>query len=113
VFRGVELEIRTTSADGQGRRVAVEGELDIATAEQFEKAVRDALAQGPVRLDLAGLTFMDSAGIRVVDAILRALDERGWRLAISPVLHPAVRATLELTGMIAVLPFADEPEELP
>ena len=37
--------------------------------------------------------------------MLRDADANGWTLTIAPELHPAVRRVLELTGMLALLPF--------
>jgi len=100
----------------EGVVVAVAGELDLATAAQFEAALREQLAAGPVRLDLQGLSFMDSSGIRVLDAVLRDLAAMRRTLVIEPTLQPAVRQVIALTGMTDALPFdvvspAPEPRE--
>jgi anti-anti-sigma factor len=97
----------------EGVLVAVAGELDVATADRFEAALREQLAAGPVRLDLRELSFMSSSGIRVLDALVRDLWAMSWTLVINPVLQPPVRQVIALTGMTDVLPFAapaaDEP----
>jgi anti-anti-sigma factor len=48
--------------------VAPAGELDIATAEQLERELRSAEQSDAetIVLDLSGLTFIDSTGLRVV-----------------------------------------------
>jgi anti-anti-sigma factor len=89
----------------EGVVVSVGGELDIATAAAFEATLLEQLAAGPVRLDLHGLSFMDSTGIRILDAILRELPMMGSTLLVDPTLQPAVRHVLVLTGMLDVLPF--------
>jgi anti-sigma B factor antagonist len=88
--------------------VAVTGEIDLATADGMGEAVRAHLRSGPVLLDLAGVTFMDSSGVRVLDALLREVTEEGWDLRVAPTLTEAVVQVLELTGMRAQLPFDDE-----
>jgi anti-sigma B factor antagonist len=98
------FEVVVTPA-GEGVLVAVTGELDIATAPAFEATLLEQLAEGPVRLDLQALSFMDSTGIRILDAILRDLPAIGSTLLIDPTLQPAVRQVLALTGMIDALPF--------
>jgi anti-anti-sigma factor len=46
-------------------RLAVRGELDLATAPEFEAAVGAHLQAGrPVLVDLAELVFLDSTGVR-------------------------------------------------
>ena len=87
-------------ADGPGfTRVTLCGELDLATAPQLA----DALANAPdgaavVILDLSGLTFMDSTGIRV---ILRAEQHARMHGAELVVVRPpdAVMRVLELVGL--------------
>ena len=99
-----EFEIRVAD-DGGVSVVTVSGELDLATVAEFEETIRDQLAARPVRLDLAGLTFMDSSGVRALDGVLRDLAPKGWRLSIVPDLQDSVRQILAVTGMIDVLPF--------
>ena len=94
----------------EGVLVTVAGELDIGTAPQFEATLLEQLSEGPVRLDLRKLSFMDSTGIRILDAILRELPVIGSTLLIDPTLQPAVRQIIVLTGMRDALPFDDPPE---
>jgi anti-anti-sigma factor len=103
---GFEIAVAPATA---GVRVTVAGELDIATAAQFEATLLEQLAEGPVRLDLRGLSFMDSTGIRILDAILRELPMIGTTLLVDPTLQPAVRQILVLTGMLDALPFDAPP----
>ena len=44
--------------------VCLSGELDLSSYEQLHREL-DRIV-GPVRLDLAGLTFMDSTGLRLI-----------------------------------------------
>lgn len=99
------FEIVVSAAARDGAVVAVAGEIDMMTAPDLEAALREHLAAGPVRLDLRGLSFMDSSGIRVLDAILRDLPDMRGTLLIEPTLQPAVRQVIALTGMTHALPF--------
>jgi len=98
------FEIAVTPA-AEGVLVTVAGELDVATAAEFEATLLEQLAEGPVRLDMRKLSFMDSTGIRVFDALLRDLPVMGTTLLIDPTLQPAVRQVIALTGMTDALPF--------
>ncbi len=50
--------------DGQSGRIVVSGEVDLANVHQLRAAL-DAVEEGtPLVLDVAGVTFMDSAGLR-------------------------------------------------
>jgi len=96
--------------EGSTHRLAPSGELDLASRGPLERELvrveqTDALR---IELDLAGLTFIDCAGLRVVtDAAARSRED-GSRLRLRPGT-PAVQRVLELTGVVAVLPFAAAP----
>jgi anti-anti-sigma factor len=88
--------------------IRVEGELDLATAEQLERELvrvegSDALS---IVLDLSALEFIDSTGVRLIlqaDARSRA-DSQRLALLRGP---RAVQRVFELTGILDRLPFAD------
>jgi anti-sigma B factor antagonist len=87
--------------------VAVGGELDLASADEFAGAVRAALASGPVVVDLSQVTFMDSAGVRVLNALVREAAEDERELRIASEMQPGVVQVLELTGMMQLLPLQE------
>jgi anti-sigma B factor antagonist len=88
--------------------IAVEGELDIASAPELERELlrverTDALS---IIVDLTGLGFIDSTGVRLLlqaDARSRA-DANRLALLRGP---RAVQRVFELTGVVERLPFAD------
>jgi anti-sigma B factor antagonist len=74
-LRAIDMAFGIAEEDGPGgaRVVRVHGELDIATAGQLERAVLRPREPGErVVLDLGGLRFMDSTGLRV---LMRARSE--------------------------------------
>ena len=85
--------------EGDRRVVALAGELDVATAELAEQALEPEFDV----LDLSGLEFMDSAGIRILLGICR---EREDPLVVRGVTR-AVRRILDLTGLCDMLVFED------
>ncbi len=64
--------------------VVLTGELDITTYEDAEKQVTDAEQTTPALLiiDLAGLQFVDSTGVRLILAADQRAREQSRRLAI-------------------------------
>ena len=91
-------------SDGDGRTtVAAGGELDIASTDAFTAAVAEALAAGPVLLDLTGVTFMDSTGVRALNTALRVAAEHGNELRVADGMQPSVDQILEITGMMSLL----------
>jgi anti-sigma B factor antagonist len=113
-----EFRLAVTAADGRAV-LAAAGELDIAHTDELMSALHEQLARGPVHLDLSGLTFMDSSGVRLLDTVMRDVAAQGQALTMAPELQRAVRRVLELTGMLALLPFeppvpaGDEADERP
>jgi anti-sigma B factor antagonist len=87
--------------------LSVSGEIDIATVGEFAAAAREQLAAGTLLLDLHGVTFMDSSGLRALIALLRECEQEGWSLMIGRDLHRNVRQLLEMTGMLGALPLQD------
>jgi len=53
-------------AEGEALALRLYGELDIAAIPRVEAAFQEAIARAPAQvvIDLAGLTFMDSSGLR-------------------------------------------------
>ena len=92
----------------EGRqRLALSGELDMATAPDFEQAMLRALgAKRPILLDLTRLSFIDSAGLWAITLGHTACRRRGIALSIVPGVG-AVREVFEATGLFDVLPFED------
>jgi len=102
-----ELTVRT-ERQGDVLVVALSGELDRATADGVDIELEHAEAgdAASIVLDLSGLTFMDSTGVRLlIQAHARSRAESG-RLTLrrGPA---AVQRVMELTGVDVLLPFAD------
>jgi anti-sigma B factor antagonist len=99
------LTVRASVEDGQ-RCIELFGELDIAGVEALRAAIEDA-AEGEetdVVLDMSGLAFMDSSGLRsiLLAAQRLAQAERTFGIVKGP---PAVHRVFELTGAVHRLPF--------
>lgn len=88
-----------------GTELRVAGEVDLASAGELVLRGQQALEGGGLVLDLEAVSFMDSSGVRALEALMRTAEETGAPLAIRPQLAPNVREVLELTGLLQVLPF--------
>jgi anti-anti-sigma factor len=90
-------------------RVALAGELDLATAPELGRTVRELLESGfdHIVIDLAGVEFMDSSGLKLILSLRNAAAARGGRLVLTPG-PPAVQRIFELTGTV----FAFEAQPL-
>jgi|SRR5580765_6272094 len=94
--------------------VTVRGELDIATSPALEEAVHARLDDGiDVVLDLRGLEFMDSSGVRVLVTAHARAAETGRRFAVvRPAPDSAVEKILSISGIDTQLTLLDDPQEL-
>lgn len=72
---GTYLKIEAESR-GPASLLAVSGELDLTTASVLAVEAAGALAANPARLvvDLSGLTFTDTCGVRMLAALGRSAD---------------------------------------
>jgi anti-sigma B factor antagonist len=111
-LRAIDMAFGIAEEEGPGgaRIVRVHGELDIATAGDLERAVLRPREPGEqVVLDLAGLRFMDSTGLRV---LMRARSEAKagrWDLYLRNV--PAnVQRLFSLSGVHDAVPQEPPPD---
>jgi anti-anti-sigma factor len=98
----------TVAEDSEGYALELFGELDLATTGLLEEELRAAEESGApsIVLDLSGLTFMDSTGLRSVLVADRRLRRSGRRLCL--VRGPrAVDRVFTLTGADRGLDFLD------
>jgi len=100
----------TTETDGTIVRLALEGELDIASAGQVERELERIEREAPatVVLDLRRLAFMDSTGLRIVVAADARAREGSRRFVV--VRGPeAVQRIFRMTRLDERLDMVDDP----
>lgn len=84
--------------------VRVRGELDVATAASLEKLLLRSREPGEtVCLDLSGLGFMDSTGLRVLLRAQQAAERGGWTVEMTGITKP-IRRLFDLSGVNDALP---------
>jgi anti-sigma B factor antagonist len=113
VATGDQLRV---GVDSHSHRVVVrlDGELDLASAPLLEgeldgDSVREATT---VVIDLRGLEFIDSTGLRVIFSAHEQARERGQQFAVTRGPEQ-VQRLLSITRVGEHLPVIDSPEELP
>jgi anti-anti-sigma factor len=99
------LEISRIFDDGTVR-VSLRGELDLAGSQQMEDSMAEIDRQDPARVvvDLSGLAFIDSTGLRLLLQADARARERGYELVLRPGTAP-VQRVFEVTGALDVLRF--------
>jgi anti-sigma B factor antagonist len=94
----------------QGRLVTLRtsGELDLASAPHFEAAIKKTCErpERQVILDLSGVSFIDTGGVRAILTARRIFEETDcgfWMMG----LRAPVRRVLERCGVLDSLPLRD------
>jgi anti-anti-sigma factor len=105
------VELSTEVTQGIGR-LELEGELDAHVAGDLDQAIHGLLGRGCVRLILgfAAVSFISSAGLRVLLVAQRAAQRGGGEIRLHS-LTPTVRKVFELTGFDRVVKLCASPEE--
>jgi anti-anti-sigma factor len=103
-WSGFGLTLTVTKSDDFRANVRLAGDLDLASARLLCAALEHELDSGRryLRLDLSGLSFIDSAGVAaLVDALWAFLERRGTVIILG--ISARARLLLELTATDSIL----------
>jgi len=103
----ISIERRENAPDMSGEAVvelAVSGRIDAESGVELEHAVAEELRRGrhAIRLDCSGVSFLSSAGIRVLFNVHRAAKTAGGKCLIGAASDSVARV-LELTRLAPIL----------
>ena len=105
------MELEQSKLDSGVHLIKLSGRLDIVGNGQIETKFSGycAVDKGRVVVDLTGVDFVASIGIRLLVVNAKALDGRGGRMVL---LHPRpeVARVLEISGIPAIIPMYDNLE---
>ena len=111
-----QLHIDTSWPSPAVARVAVVGEVDLATAHLLRDRLLSVLReQAPAVLDvdLAGVTFLDCTGISALVAVRNAAVHAGGQMPVSNP-QPIVRRVVDVTGLLGIFTAPiDQPQPPP
>lgn len=86
--------------ESSGLRVALSGELDLATKCELRRRLFGTRRRGDdVVLDLSGLEFIDAAGAGMLIRAFADSHRHGWNLRLAPDMPPQVARVLDLVGL--------------
>jgi anti-sigma B factor antagonist len=92
----------TFSTVGDAELVHLSGEIDLANAGDIGKAIVSRIREsGKVLIDLTTVSFLDSAGVRLLDALVGDLCSAGKRTRLVVGERGAARMTLQLCAFRA------------
>ena len=98
----------TSRQIGDATLIRVQGRIDHKTATDFEDALKPHLNPDPERkqrkllLDLGGVDFMTSAGLRVLMIAAKKCDREKWDIAVAA-LQPGIREIFQISRFDLVL----------
>src|SRR5262249_39810689 len=104
------MEITTEKQDGGWVELRVKGRLDSYWADHFQTALDETIRTGghKVRLNLAGVSYLSSAGIGAVVRCHKQLEAiRGKLVVVNP--SEAVKEVLHVTRLSALLTMTEAP----
>ena len=82
--------------------IVVSGEIDISNAAHFSRALKGSVSNldDELVLDLSQVTYVDSAGIRVMFDLARRLKDHQQRLLLVVPQGSGIRRSLTLGGLL-------------
>lgn len=98
--------------EGKTRIIAVIGRMDALTSPTLDQCLSDCLARGErsLRIDLAGVDYISSAGIRSVLVIAKRMETQQGEVVFCGLSH-AVENAFRSTGLMGILRI--DPDEMP
>jgi anti-sigma B factor antagonist len=102
------MELQYSELENKIRLIKLTGELDMIGVGAIETKFAGYCAGDGARVlvDLSGVEFLASIGIRLLILSSKSLFNRGGRMVLlNP--SPEVRSVLEITGVPAIIPIYD------
>lgn len=94
----------TSQRNGTAHRVVAVGELDLATVDLLQRTLGEIDDGATIVLDLSGLSFIDSTGLRLVLDLNERYGGEADRLRVVAG-SPAVERLLDIVGLRDQLPL--------
>jgi anti-sigma B factor antagonist len=104
------FQIEVSSGD-DGLVLTLRGELDLASAPALERELDGLADRRSVLVDMRGLEFIDSTGLRVLVKAHQQASESNREFAVVSSDEGQVRRLLDLTGLRERLNVVRSPEE--
>jgi anti-anti-sigma factor len=100
------MELQYSELDNKIRQIKLIGKLDIVGTGQIETKFTGCCAGDNVRVvvDLSGVDFLASIGIRLLTLTAKSVASRGGKMVLLKPI-PEVQNVLEVTGISAIIPI--------
>jgi anti-anti-sigma factor len=106
------MELEAKEMESGVLRVALTGRMDMAGTQEVDTkfAVLTATARGGILVDLSGVTFLASIGIRTLVTSAKAQQRRGGSIVIYQP-QPPVEEVLRSASIDSIIPIAHDLED--
>ncbi|MDR1980636.1 MAG: STAS domain-containing protein [Tannerellaceae bacterium] len=96
--------MKITVENGQEMTISLSGQLDTLTAAEFEKEIQKALKeeQNHVVLNGEGLTYISSAGLRLLLTLQKGMKNKGGTLKLKNI-RQEIMEIFHITGFSSIL----------
>jgi anti-anti-sigma factor len=110
---GAGYRLSFVRADGELAVVELSGEVDMANADRVRRELVAAVPHDcrAMVLDLRSVSYLDSAGIRMLFDVSEQLAERGATVAVSVPADASMRRILAITRLDTLVPVRDSVDE--
>jgi anti-anti-sigma factor len=97
--------------DGGSPTILLSGEIDISNAAQLARSLKGAVSNldKELVLDLSNVSYVDSAGIRVMFELARSLTDHQQRLVLVVPEDSGVRRSLTFGGLLHAVDVVEHP----
>jgi anti-anti-sigma factor len=97
--------------DGGSPTILLSGEIDISNAAQLARALKGSVSNldKELVLDLSNVSYVDSAGIRVMFELARSLTDHQQRLVLVVPGGSGVRRSLTFGGLLHAVDVVEHP----
>lgn len=89
------------TVDGSKLSVALEGRLDTSSAPQLEAELKALDGVAELVIDMAGLEYLSSAGLRVLLAAQKTMNKQGSMVLYN--VNETIMEVFEITGFVDIL----------
>ncbi len=102
----------TTERNGETLIARADGRVDGANARDFQNTLEAEIDEGDrlVLLDLEQLTYISSAGLRVILLVAKALRRQGASFAVCS-LSDTIGEVFEVSGFDKIIPIHSSPDD--
>lgn len=102
------MELQMTDL-GSAAKIALSGRLDTAGVDRIETRFTASVVPGARNtvVDLTGVTYVSSMGLRMLIGTARALKGKRARMVLFGAVPP-VRETLDIAGLGEIVPLVDD-----